>query len=272
MHTLSDSFGELTRYPSVLGGVASLLAFVRGYYQIGKLSEHPVVYITLRLVAIIVCLGLSILATYTHHLVRASGALLFMASVRLLSFWDVWGISTLKRHLSAEVFFHSTALLSLAASLDALVVGHFKNDLATAQRITITVTLTLAALVAVNKSSTRSRKLCTTITERASSLLQHLEALEELQSLNSTSDRLPNKRRECLDKLDSLDRALSTRLNTGYRRWGTPILSTGVLTQLHEEISDVISNPDRNSDEWTSCMHNLHAIKVACAHQIDVVA
>ncbi|MFJ9011841.1 hypothetical protein [Streptomyces canus] len=259
-----------------MAGGASVFASTRAYFQVRKVlkkQQKAVVLATFRLAALIVFLGLSIFFTLTDHLVRAGVALMLMAGVRLSSpRGNGWRIETLKIHLSTEIVFHCTALVSLAAAVDAMALGHFKNDLATGQRITITVTLALAALVAVNKSSTRSRKLCTTITERVSSLSQHIEALGELQGIPSAVDKLPDKRRECHDKLDALDRALSTRLNTGYRRWGTPILPSSAVAQLQKNVSQVISHPDSNSIEWKSCMQNLHAVKVACAHQIDVVA
>ncbi|MCX4912799.1 hypothetical protein [Streptomyces sp. NBC_00687] len=226
----------------------------------------------LRLLLLVMLLGLSIIVALFDHLVWAGGFLVLAAGVRLTSPREAWDISTLKLHITSEVAFHTSSLITLAAAVDLLALGHYKNDLATGQRITITVTLALAAFVAVNKSTTRTRKLCTTLTDRVSSLMQHMEALEEIQQANEKSDKLPDKKRECFEKLDALERALFTRLNTGYRFWGTPVLAPNDAYALKRKVLGVINNANRRSDSWSACMYDLRAIEIALRGQIDVVA
>lgn len=225
----------------------------------------------LRLLVLVTFLSLSITVAIFDHLVWAGGFLVLAAGVRLASPRQKWDISTLKLHITSEVAFHSSSLITLAAAVDLMALGHYKNDLATGQRITITVTLALAAFVAVNKSTTRTRKLCTTLTDRVSSLMQHMEALEELHELNPASDKLPDKRRECRDKLDALERALSTRLNTGYRFWGTPVLPAAVVEELYSRTYDYILTPKRCAPDFDVQM-DLISIRDALKGQIDVVA
>ncbi|MEU3741642.1 hypothetical protein AB0E78_31850 [Streptomyces sp. NPDC032198] len=219
--------------------------------------------------------GLLVIATcflLKGEMLVAGIGLMTSAGVRLASPRKAgWTPERLAFHISSEVLFHCTALLSLAAGLNLVALGALR-DLATGQRLTVTLTLTLAALISVNKSTTRTRKLCTEMSRQVSGLVQHISALQELCSLNERNDKIPDKKRECYEKLHNLELALDTRLNTGYRSWGTRVLPVATSAALSAALRGAVAKPDKESSAWEECRSLLSALHSGCSKHIDVVA
>ncbi|MEV5813456.1 hypothetical protein [Streptomyces mutabilis] len=207
-----------------------------------------------------------------HQMALAGASLILMSIARLASpRKEGWGINRLEVHILTETMFHATALVGLTSGLNVLILS-LLEDLQTGHRVTITLTLGLATLVAINKSTTRTRKLCTEISKQVSSLVQHIAALQDLHELDKANDKIPDKKRECYEKMHVLEMALDTRLNTGYRYMGTRILPVSAYATLFSTLRAVIANPSKEHAAWEDSKPFLAALRSGCAKHIDVVA
>ncbi|TQK44450.1 hypothetical protein FBY35_5954 [Streptomyces sp. SLBN-118] len=223
--------------------------------------------------AAFVLLGLcATVALIPFSLFGAGVALILTASVRLASpRKQGWTVPELDVHILTEVFFHSTALVGTALGINFIALGHY-SDLQNGQRVTITLTLLIGSVVAVNKSTTRTRKLCTEITKGVSGVRRHMESLHSVRELNKNSERLPDKRQECHEKIDDLSRALDTRLNTGYRQLGTRVLPVDTFKTLMTDLHTAADEADRENLSWSQASPLLDEIRAACAKHVDEMA
>ncbi|MEU7028943.1 hypothetical protein AB0A60_19910 [Streptomyces sp. NPDC046275] len=204
-----------------------------------------------------------------------SGVLLFSAAtIRLLGpsiTRTVWGFNDLNSHIVSEVFFHCLAILGAALGLAGVALGVL-SDLQTAPRVTIALTLGLTGLVAVNKSATRTRKLCSEISRRSSAVARsfaHLHAMCDPDKVESRTDELKQK---CFEDIDALARALDTRLNTGYRAIGTPILPPPVYRRMVAELRVAARSGDKNAAAWRGAEPKVRKITRACSKWTDEMA
>ncbi|MGW7066302.1 hypothetical protein ACWGII_26195 [Streptomyces sp. NPDC054855] len=181
--------------------LAALNVLFAGYKFRGEDSHHSLENLLApqslrfpgRLMLTLAIVMVSALALTSGNLIAAGIGLMTASGVRLASPRSTgWEPERLAFHISTEVWFHCIALFSFAAGFNVLALGALK-DLQTGQRLTVTLTLALASCVAVNKSTTRTRKLCTEISSQVYSLTQHMAALHNLAVLNEDSEKIPDK-------------------------------------------------------------------------------
>ncbi|MFF3675864.1 hypothetical protein ACFYYS_18045 [Streptomyces sp. NPDC002120] len=203
------------------------------------------------------------------------GVLLFStAAVRLLSprvTGTDWDFDKLHFHVASEVFFHCLAILGAALGLTGVTLGLLPN-LQTAPRVTISLTLGLAGLVAVNKSAARTRKLCNEISKRSSAVARSFSHLHATYDVDKDAAGLDDLKRKCLDDVDALARALDTRLNTGYRTLGTPVLTQSAYLRIVAELRVAARNGDRSNTCWREAGPKVRKIARVCARWTDEMA
>ncbi|MBL1107410.1 hypothetical protein JK361_22855 [Streptomyces sp. 5-8] len=218
------------------------------------------------------CVALAVWELLARHSIAAAGLVVMAAAaVRLVaarSMFRYWKkpLEQLRLHVATEVFFHCFALWGLTAGL-LLEVAAVKH-LDTAPRVTITISLSLALLVAVNKATARTRKLCTAIDGEISEVFRTVEALRvDIASTNAV-----NLRREALERVDTLDRMLRTRLNTGYKLTGTSLLPTSTRVALVRGLREAIERDIMGEGPWKRSKISLRQIQNACSRWTDTMA
>ncbi|MFD3621970.1 hypothetical protein ACFWWT_43740 [Streptomyces sp. NPDC058676] len=184
---------------------------------------------------------------------------------------QAWTLKDLNLHIASEAFFHCLALTGVAVGLIGVALGAFP-DLETGPQITISLTLGITALVAVNKATARTRKLCTEISKRTSSVIRSFAELHEVYDKNKEDEKLADLKRKCLNDVDGLTRALATRLNTGYRIFGTPILPSSTFRRLTWELRIAITLGDSAAKPWRTAAPKLQKIRRACGKWTDEMA
>ncbi|MFI1176690.1 hypothetical protein [Streptomyces melanogenes] len=227
--------------------------------------------LTLRSFAVLAGLVLSISFLVGDHMVRAGLSLLIVASVRLMSprgGGKSWSFSDLSLHIGSEVAFHVLAIVVTALGLNLITIGHFR-DLEIAPRVSITITLAIASLVAVNKASARTRRLCTEMVECIDELLDLFAALEYGWGKNDAEEQF-KAGRGCFLKIEQLERLLKTRLNTGYSHLGTPVLPINLHKSFIDELRTAAAHIADPS--WKKAADHLRQLRVACVRRVDVVA
>jgi hypothetical protein len=227
--------------------------------------------LTLRSFAVLAGLALSIYFLVGDHMVRAGLSLLIVASVRLVSprgGGKSWSFSDLSLHIGSEVAFHVLAIIVTALGLNLITIGHFR-DLEIAPRVSITITLAIAALVAANKASARTRRLCTDMVECIDELLELLAALEYGWGKNDAAEQFKTGR-DCFLKIQHLERILKTRLNTGYSHLGTPVLPINLHRSFIDELRIAVARVADPS--WKKAADHLRQLRAACARRVDAVA
>ncbi|MET8438454.1 hypothetical protein ABZV61_38215 [Streptomyces sp900116325] len=203
-----------------------------------------------------------------HNVALAGLVVMAAAVVRLVatqSIFRKWEkpVEQLRLHVATEVFFHCFALWGLTAGL-LLEVAATKN-LETAPRITITATLSLALLVAVNKATARTRKLCTAIDGQISDVLRTVDALRAKRV------GLDELRREAFESVAALDRMLRTHLNTGYKLTGTGLIPRVTREELVRDLRGSITD-SVNEEAWPQARGSLELIQIACSRWTDAMA
>ncbi|WP_151481345.1 hypothetical protein [Streptomyces albicerus] len=194
------------------------------------------------------------------------------AGVRLLSpRGNGWGWDDLDPHIGSETFFHSLALLGVALGMNGVALGTLEK-LSDAQKVTISLTLVLGALVAVNKSTARTRKLCTEVIKRTDALSRAFTVLHAVYQVNKIDPRLLELREHCREKADDLCRLLDTRLNTGYRFLGTQILPKAARVTLEDELRTAIEEADEYAPSWHGVREKFEWLEKGCAERIDELA
>ncbi|MFI8079576.1 hypothetical protein ACIF6L_02045 [Kitasatospora sp. NPDC086009] len=206
--------------------------------------------------------------------IAAFSALATLCIIRTASLWvrrDTWGFEQMRRHIAGEAIQHSAALLCVSAALtiQGLLQLHSLGD---GPRISISVSLLLAGLVAVNKSMTRTRKICTEVSKQASSLLKLFAKLHAAHGDDPKATQTESARAECIEGIDTFARALDTRLNTGYRRFGAPFLPAHTYQRVIAELRQCARTADPNTQIWLTTSHKLRLIRQACAPWTDAVA
>ncbi|MBT2452983.1 hypothetical protein J7F03_39350 [Streptomyces sp. ISL-43] len=229
--------------------------------------------LTLRSVIALLGIGVAIYVAFSNLLI--AGLLITSTEiVRLLNprgSGQAWKPKDLNLHIASEVFFHCLALVGVALGLTCMALGAFK-ELELGPRVTISLTLGITAIVAVNKSTARTRKLCTEISKRTSTVVRSFAELHEVYDQDKGDSRLADLRRKCLDDVDGLTRALATRLNTGYRIFGTPILPPSDFRRLIAEARVAAKLGDEAAAPWRTSAPKLQQIRRACGRWTDEMA
>ncbi|MGW4866971.1 hypothetical protein [Streptomyces chartreusis] len=206
----------------------------------------------------------------------AGMALIFAAAVRLgHPRKGGWKVDDLEMHILTEMFFHLTALSGVAVGTNLMVVGAAHN-LQTGQLVTISLALSLGALAAINKSSSRTRKLCTEVTKRATRASRNVVALHTFHDLERDSaegyrKKLLDRQHDCHEAVDDLARALDTRFNTGYRQLGSRLLPETEFQHLVAALHKAVLDPTP-TEEWLKSYRLLAKIEMVCAKHVDEVA
>jgi hypothetical protein len=206
-----------------------------------------------------------------HNIALAGFVVIAAAAVRLVAARSVFRdwkkpLEQLRLHVATEVFFHCFALWGLTAGLLLEVAA--VESLDTGPRMTITITLSLALLVAVNKATGRTRKLCTAIDGKISEVIRAVEALRA----DAASERTNELRREALEGVDTLDRMLRTQLNTGYKLTGTSIIPKSTRDNLIRGVRAFIISDLTTEGDWPRSKFSLQNIQNVCGRWTDTMA
>ncbi|OIV38006.1 hypothetical protein BIV57_07985 [Mangrovactinospora gilvigrisea] len=92
--------------------------------------------------------------------------------------------------------------------------------------IAIPISITIATAAFIFKAHSRTRKVCTLVAQRA---YQVRLLIEDIPASNPV---VPADRRAALTAVESLDSALATCLQTGFRCWGTTLLPSDQRTRI----------------------------------------
>lgn len=182
-----------------------------------------------------------------------------------------WGWDRLRLHIVSEVFFHCLAILGLAGGIASLAVGLFP-DLENAPRLTISLTLIASGVVAVNKSTARTRRLCSEIVKQSSAVTREFALLHAFHEAGVSVPQLADVQAKCQDSIDALNRALDTRLNTGYRLIGTPFLPGTTHMRFIAELRVAARSAAPSAPAWLLAEPKLRRLRRACAQWTDLMA
>ncbi|WP_328965586.1 hypothetical protein [Streptomyces virginiae] len=181
-------------------------------------------------------------------------------------------------HVKSEIFFHCVAIAATAIGAALVISGYRRTGFVFATRAVLAATLLLAALIAVNKSTTRARKVCTEIYAR----IKSVEVLQKglFENLASPADMgdegILNRRLALMAEIQCLDRALRTGINSGYPRVGSPILPSGDRRHLIYALTYCArANRGVRADaveKWGEASQELNDIAAACKSFIDTAA
>ncbi|MBL1096894.1 hypothetical protein [Streptomyces coffeae] len=214
----------------------------------------------------------AVIVLIASHNMALAGLVIIMASgVRialgrsLFSYWPE-PIAQLRLHVASEVFFHCLALWGLTAGL-LMEVAAVKG-LETAPRLTLTASLSLAFVVAANKATARTRKLCTALETQISDVIRAFGALHN-GAENGNKTELAEK---VLERVDGLDRALRTQLNTGYKFAGKTVLPDSTRAQLINRLNDAAQDSSADAHTWVTSRTELLKIQEMCRRWTDVMA
>lgn len=233
--------------------------------------------LTIRAALVMMAISLSVVMLFIN-VFYAGVALICTAAVRLgHPRAKGWKVEDLDMHILTEIFFHVTALSGLALGINLMVVGAV-SGLQTGHLVTVTLALTLGALAAINKSSSRTRKLCTEITKRASRVSRSIVALHSFQSLcekygtaQESYGTLMDRQHDCHESIDDLARVLDTRFNTGYRQLGSRLLPETKCKELIESLHKAVRDA-KPGEGWFEAFRFLDKIEKACSKHVDEVA
>ncbi|MFE1269860.1 hypothetical protein [Streptomyces sp. NPDC058758] len=260
-----------------MSAVAFLIELIVGMRSDAGTWIHAILdreWLTFRSGALIFLTLTAALSVGAGRILMSGVLLLSAASIRLLSprvTRTDWGFDDLNYHIASEVFFHCTAILGTALGLAGVILG-ILSDLQTAPRVTIAVTLALAGLVAVNKSAARTRKLCSEISKRSSAVARSFTHLHAICDSDEADPRIDELKQKCFEDIDDLARALDTRLNTGYRAIGTPILPSLAYQRTVAELRVAARSGDMNGAAWRGAEPKVRKITRACSKWTDEMA
>jgi hypothetical protein len=250
--------------------------------------------LTIRSIGALLGVGVAIYLALSNLLI-AGIVLTSTEIVRLLNprgSGQAWKLKDLNLHIASEVFFHCLAFVGVAVGLTCVALGVF-TDLELGPQVTISLTLGITALVAVNKSTARTRKLCSEISKRTLAVVRSFAELHEVydqaarrparhrhpasllhrhRRRTGADRRLADLRRKCLDEVDGLTLALATRINTGYRIFGTPILPSSDFRRLIAELRVAARLGDQKAGPWRAAAPKLQQIRRACGRWTDEMA
>ncbi|GEB58911.1 hypothetical protein [Streptomyces gardneri] len=185
---------------------------------------------------------------------------------------------SLRWHILGEVVFHCLALLLLTLGILLMISSAESDKLELAPRITISLSLVLALLVAVNKSFARARKLCTLAVERLSSVIYRMDDLTKRAiDRNSLISNNPSMRdssqaeklQRAREAIDSLDIVFQTSLNTGYRKVGAPLMPLAERLDIYETLHLLANDDASNRTDWGDLRRRLEGIRGVCGLWID---
>ncbi|WP_404870927.1 hypothetical protein ACI1MP_37355 (plasmid) [Kitasatospora griseola] len=250
--------------------IAGVRSGARGWIDVALNRE----WLTFRSGVSIFLVIAALLSVATGRFLAGGILLLSAAAVRLLSprvTGANWDFDDLGSHIASEVFFHCLAILGAALGLAGVVLG-LLADLQTAPRVTLALTLGLAGLVAVNKSAARTRKLCSEIGKRSSAVARSFARLHATCDADKSDPGIKELQRKCLEDVDALARALDTRLNTGYRMIGTPVLPFFAYRRIVAELCIAARSGDKNATPWRAAEPKVRKIARACAKWTDEMA
>jgi hypothetical protein len=175
----------------------------------------------------------------------------------------------MKFHIKSEIFFQSIAIISLGVAATLMISGIRNKGYELAPRVALSATLILAAIIAANKTASRGRKVCTRIRLDAKGALRAQEALRV--AIDKGGDR-SKEIQGFKESVDSLEAALWTRFDTGYRMLGTTVLPEGEIRALIGRLKMLPGIHYALSPTWTRVRRDLTLISAACDPWIDVAA
>ncbi|WP_143196605.1 hypothetical protein [Streptomyces sp. MJM1172] len=259
-------------YPLLSYGSKSL-----GYPTIRRYLKSPAVRQADRFMRILALAGLlatSLILFALGHFKEAGNFLLALSVLRLVSlqtYYQYWCVCDLRQHIRLESVHHSVTLTVFTVGLNVSLLTRLQS-LGDAPRVTISLTLTVAALVAFNKSMTRTRKLCTELCQQISSVRHSFAKMYAAIAKGESSPSLKAAQIDCIKEIDTLSRLLDTRLNTGYRVIGAQILPSSVSRRLIAALRVSVRGADPSARVWLSSERDLRLIHGACARWMDSVA
>jgi hypothetical protein len=183
--------------------------------------------------------------------------------------WD-----SIQSHVRAEVFFHSAAIFTAALGVSLMISGLERTGFLFATRISLIATLILAGIIAVNKVTTRSRKVCTAINTGVQSVVRAHEGLSAAIKEAANKATITDKRQNMIESVEDLEMSLSTQVNTGYRALGGAVLPQGERDKLAEQLKSVALDGGNSTDgeEWKELHDKLSAIEDTCKRWTDIAA
>lgn len=153
--------------------------------------------------------------------------------------------------------------------------------------ISTALTLIVAMAVVTHKTFARARKLCTQTHIDVQNLLRDMDELDDAKGRDRAAsklrDRLPrsragqqagdkpaDKRMAARRSWDVLKLDLCTTVDSGYRRFGLPLLADDAIADVERKVLAGIEAAD--VDAADPARADLRAILNACAGRIDVLA
>ncbi|MFD8226629.1 hypothetical protein ACFV16_20940 [Streptomyces massasporeus] len=182
--------------------------------------------------------------------------------------------NSIQSHVRTEVFFHAAAIFTAALGASLMISGLERTGFLFATRVSLIATLLLAAVIAVNKVTTRSRKVCTAIKSEVQSVVRAQAGLSAAIRDSSNQATIADKRQNMIESIEALETALSTQVNTGYRSLGGAVLPQGERDQLTKELQSVAmdSNGKPKDVDWKELRDKLNTIENTCKRWTDIAA
>ncbi|GGT62433.1 hypothetical protein GCM10010272_00470 [Streptomyces lateritius] len=236
----------------------------------GMVSVCPVPALVLILV-LLATVAVTVVIATTNRLL-AGGVIMSFAMLRL-SFRlanrspQTW--TSMKFHIKAEMFFQSVAMVSLGVAAALMISGIPNKGYELAPRVALSATLVLASVIAANRTASRGRKVCTRIWSDVKDVVRAQEVLR--LAAGDGGERL-KKIQEFKECVDSLEAALRTCFDTGYRMLGTTVLPEKEIEALIERLGRLPDVYDAGSLEWMDAKEDLTRVSAACHPWIDVAA
>ncbi|MFF3378479.1 hypothetical protein ACFYXF_36680 [Streptomyces sp. NPDC002680] len=188
----------------------------------------------------------------------------------------------LKSHVEASVIFHCAAIACLAIGAGLMISGLPQPDFAFPQRAALIATVLLASAIAINKATSRGRKVCTQIFEAIESVERAFTRLRQ-----AGPEKKAEVREQFIAELAPLDRALRTRLNSGYPGLGSFIVQSEERGHLVDDLLALADGAGNGSTagsqadgagngkvpvKWDDLKSELRKLAEACEPWVDVSA